>query len=491
MPLPVVCLVCHEGAARYGVEKSTHCRACQTEGMIALPEFTTPEERWKEMPVEGFANYFVSTLGGVVGTSKKRLSPTAHPGGYNRLTSEKMGPDGKKIRYTIFVHAAVAHTFLGEPPVPGMMVDHINRDRKNNTLINLRWVTPKENRKNAKKTSKATPVIQVDPATGEVIAEYGSIKEAAAKAAPEGEKPLPKSHLTQCCRKGSGTCGGFEWRYKFPPLKLEDGGEIRHVKYKDIEYEVTKDGFIVDKRGDLSSGTEVNKYMLYNGVGIHVIVAMAFHPDTYAEGLVVDHLDGNKKNNHADNLQWVTQKVNMTRGRGKTVQQWTLDDTFVAEFPSYQAAAEAVGGTKHNIRAAASGRNKTACDFIWKIVGKEKAPAAGAGSDDTSDDEDESLDTEEHEAEEEESVETEKDEEAPAIAGAGVPRDPPAAPVKRRVGGTRKAVKQMTSWGEVIAVHESIEAAARALGRHASSIRQAINKPEKEGAAFGFKWELA
>ena len=44
---------------------------------------------------------------------------------------------------------------------------------------------------------------------------------------------------------------------------------------------------------------------------VHRIVCSAFHSDSFKEGLVVNHIDGNKYNNFADNLEWVTQKENI------------------------------------------------------------------------------------------------------------------------------------------------------------------------------------
>lgn len=43
---------------------------------------------------------------------------------------------------------------------------------------------------------------------------------------------------------------------------------------------------------------------------IHRLVAKYFVPG-YFEGAVVNHKDGNNKNNHASNLEWVTQKENI------------------------------------------------------------------------------------------------------------------------------------------------------------------------------------
>lgn len=46
-------------------------------------------------------------------------------------------------------------------------------------------------------------------------------------------------------------------------------------------------------------------------IPLHRLVAELFHDDTYKEDLVVNHIDGNKQNNFASNLEWVTQKENI------------------------------------------------------------------------------------------------------------------------------------------------------------------------------------
>ena len=54
-----------------------------------------------------------------------------------------------------------------------------------------------------------------------------------------------------------------------------------------------------------SDGLRINHY-------IHRLVARAFC-DGAEDGLVVDHKDGNKRNNRCENLEWVTQKLNVIR----------------------------------------------------------------------------------------------------------------------------------------------------------------------------------
>ena len=82
----------------------------------------------------------------------------------------------------------------------------------------------------------------------------------------------------------------------------------------------------------------------------HRLVAEAFcaKPMDETQPLVVDHLDGNKHNNHMDNLQWVTQSENVRRayasGRLKPVnaKQTRLfyQDEEVGVFPTRKAAID-------------------------------------------------------------------------------------------------------------------------------------------------------
>jgi hypothetical protein len=49
---------------------------------------------------------------------------------------------------------------------------------------------------------------------------------------------------------------------------------------------------------------------------VHRLIAETFKPNKIVE-LVVDHIDGDKLNNHIDNLQWVTQKQNLQKAKRK------------------------------------------------------------------------------------------------------------------------------------------------------------------------------
>ena len=73
--------------------------------------------------------------------------------GYFRISLSRLSQYAKehKGRHCVHVHRIVAHTFLGEQG--NFVVDHKDRNRQNNDISNLHYVTVKENSQNAKDMS--------------------------------------------------------------------------------------------------------------------------------------------------------------------------------------------------------------------------------------------------------------------------------------------------------------------------------------------------
>ena len=68
-----------------------------------------------------------------------KLKPTLDKKGYTRVAIH-----GRNIE----IHLLVAERYLGPKPSPLHQVDHINRNRADNRIENLRWVTRQENCEN-------------------------------------------------------------------------------------------------------------------------------------------------------------------------------------------------------------------------------------------------------------------------------------------------------------------------------------------------------
>ncbi len=89
-------------------------------------------EMWKE--IKSLPGYSVSNKGRIRKDSTGQIMVTSKNLGYERITISK------------HVHRLVAEAFLPKDETGKTWVDHIDGNRSNNNVENLRWVTPSENR---------------------------------------------------------------------------------------------------------------------------------------------------------------------------------------------------------------------------------------------------------------------------------------------------------------------------------------------------------
>jgi len=94
-------------------------------------------------PIQDFENYEVSNLGNVKNKKTGRiLKPNVGNDGYNKLSLMKDKKRcGKKL------HRLIAEAFIPNPENK-QFVDHIDNNRLNNNINNLRWATNQENQRN-------------------------------------------------------------------------------------------------------------------------------------------------------------------------------------------------------------------------------------------------------------------------------------------------------------------------------------------------------
>jgi hypothetical protein len=90
----------------------------------------------------GFKRYLILELGIILYSETSKICPDYH--GNNGYRKIKIYPDGRKERKAFWLNRLVWQAFYGEIP-EGMQIDHIDGDRLNNALVNLRPVTPKQN----------------------------------------------------------------------------------------------------------------------------------------------------------------------------------------------------------------------------------------------------------------------------------------------------------------------------------------------------------
>lgn len=165
------------------------------------------DEEWR--PIFGTEEtYWISNLGCVM--SKKRgrtriLKPVRISNGYLTVDLSMHNKHDKRL-----IHRLVAEAFIpNSDEFPE--VNHIDEDKTNNCVYNLEWCTRKHNHAyGSARERNAAPrrkvVLQIDPITGEIVAEYSSGAEA---------QRCVGSGVQMCLAKRSKTSHGYKWRYKY------------------------------------------------------------------------------------------------------------------------------------------------------------------------------------------------------------------------------------------------------------------------------------
>lgn len=172
-----------------------------------------PSEEWR--PVVGYEGFYeVSSLGRI--RRVKIITPVLKKHGYLQVSLTDKSGGRKSLR----LHRLVAEAFIPNP-LDKPQVNHMDENTLNNRADNLEWATPKENTNYGSRTERATanngsrtPVLQIEPQTLVVVAEYDS-QSAAARATGIS---LPS--INACLHGKQKRAGGFIWKYKYKKIVL-------------------------------------------------------------------------------------------------------------------------------------------------------------------------------------------------------------------------------------------------------------------------------
>lgn len=110
---------------------------------------------------------------------------------------------------------------------------------------------------------------------------------------------------------------------------------------------------------------------------IHRLVSMCFMPS--GNGKEINHKDGNKANNHVENLEWVTKSENVNHsyrviGRKKPIHKYRIPAAYdphsgaiLMAFYSMKFASKFLATTAGNVTAACQGQFKLR-GYYWKYL---------------------------------------------------------------------------------------------------------------------------
>lgn len=224
---------------------------------------------------------------------------------------------------SFMVHRLVAEAFISNPN-NYTIVDHIDGNKKNNNVNNLRWVDNKTNANNIKSRKPKSSVKSFN---------------------------ITELNLN-------------EWKIidsKYPQYRININGEIINLK-----------------TGKYVLGSDRNGYKRImignNRYSIHRLVWETFNQKLQKDQ-IIDHIDGNRSNNKLENLRIVTQSENMKNAQllghkgQKPVIQYDLNGNKIAEYLSLTEAAQAVKVTYAAI-ASAIKRNGSCQGYKWEFKNK-------------------------------------------------------------------------------------------------------------------------
>ena len=320
------------------------------------------------MIVKNFDDYKISNYGDIFSIkSNQMLKLTKDANGYYNI--KLINNDGIK---KLLIHRVVYDTFKGIID-SSKVIDHIDRNKTNNHINNLREFTYSENSQNYDRKEKELNKIHQYSLNNEFIKEWDSLEEIKEKL------NYHSGNITNCYLGKSKSAYGFIW--KNPQIitdlcEFKILGTIGDNKFNN--YKINRKGIVINKN-NIVMKPQINsgyyRISLINDEGksvalfIHKLLGHTFikNPNNYH---IVNHIDENKLNNNIENLEWVNHTQNITHSQGKRINQIDIKTnkilkTYNSMNDVFNELNKKYGG---NIRLVCQGKRTSAFGYKWSFA---------------------------------------------------------------------------------------------------------------------------
>lgn len=346
----------------------------------------------KDIPLLEYNNYCITNTGRCFSKrTNKELSKYIN-GGYYRVHFRD-NKHNKNKQYTI--HYLVYISFKNDYD-DTKIIDHIDGNKLNNNVINLRCISQSDNVINAYNNNKKMyqqNIIQAFDKKNNLIKEFDNINDAKIFINHKNT-----TSISNCLRGIYKTSGNYIW--KFQDKSINENKTNNYVdnidNYKTIgiindndysNYLINKQGIIINTKYNnrkikiftneqnyqciylFNSDVKKMSYLLHRLLGKYFLENGDYY---YYNNYVINHKDKNRNNNNIENLEWITQKENTIHGCGRKIAKIDIKtDNIIKVFNTITEAYKELNKPWNSLISKVCNekdKRKTIYGFKWKYI---------------------------------------------------------------------------------------------------------------------------